>query len=136
FWVCAALGAVWVAIWRPWYRNSPAEHPSISRAEREEIGGGAAVGPGHSIPLALFRSRQLWLVMLMYSCYGWGSYFYLSWLHTYLVKGLGLTEMEMGVFSTLPFILGAGANLAGGWLSDRMVRSFGLRNGRRVGGVI
>ncbi len=136
FWIFGAAGAVWVAIWTPWYRNSPAEHPSISRAELDEIGAGARYGAHHGIPWGvLFRSRQLWLIMLMYSFYGWGSYFYLSWLHTYLVKGRGLTETEMGVFSTLPFILGASANLIGGWLGDRLVRRYGLRNGRRFLGA-
>ena len=74
--------------------------------------------------------------MLMYQFYGWGSYFYLSWLHTYLVNGRGLTEREMGMFSTLPFILGAGANLLGGWLSDRLVRKMGLRRGRSLLGSV
>ena len=52
----------------------------------------AAVADGHRrIPWgALFRSRSLWRVMAMYGTYGWGGYFYLSWLHTYLVKGRGL----------------------------------------------
>jgi predicted MFS family arabinose efflux permease len=67
----------------------------------------------------------------MYGTYGWGGYFYLSWLHTYLVKGRGFSESEMGLFSTFPFVLGACANIAGGWLSDALVRRFGLRDGRR-----
>jgi MFS family permease len=74
--------------------------------------------------------------MLMYQFYGWGSYFYLSWLHTYLVNGRGLTEQEMGLLSTLPFILGACANLVGGWTSDRLSRRIGLRNGRRLIGAL
>jgi MFS family permease len=82
----------------------------------------------------LARSHQLWRVMLMYSFYGWGSYFYLSWLHTYLVKGRGLTERQMGVFSTLPFILGAAANVAGGFLGDHLSKKYGLKTGRRVVG--
>jgi MFS family permease len=73
--------------------------------------------------------------MLMYHTYCWGSYFYLSWLHTYLQKGRGLTEGEMAVFSTLPFIAGACGNLFGGWLSDRLVRSHGVKLGRRIIGT-
>lgn len=135
FWIFGAAGLLWVLLWRPWYRNSPAEHSGISAKELAEIGGGRQ--PGHAaIPWGtLFRSRQLWLVMLMYQFYGWGSYFYLSWLHTYLVKGRGLTEAEMGIFSTLPFILGAAANLFGGWLSDALCRRYGIRNGRRAVGT-
>src|SRR5262249_48632574 len=72
---------------------------------------------------------------LMYHTYCWGSYFYLSWLHTYLQKGRGLTEGEMAVFSTLPFLAGACGNLFGGWLSDRLVKSHGVKLGRRIVGT-
>src|ERR1044072_2095828 len=101
FWILGAIGGVWAAVWLAWYRD-PVR--------------GADAGHTNVPSTTLFRSRQLWRVMLMYSLYGWGSYFYLSWLHTYLVKGRGLTEKEMGIFSTLPCVLGAGANLAGGFL--------------------
>jgi MFS family permease len=36
----------------------------------------------------------------------------------------------MGIFSALPFVLGAAGNLAGGFVSDAAVRRFGLRYGR------
>jgi nitrate/nitrite transporter NarK len=136
FWIFGGIGILWAMCWMPWYRNSPAEHPGITKRELEEIGGGSSRASHAGLPWGtLFRSRQIWLVMLMYQFYGWGSYFYLSWLHTYLVKGRGLTEQEMGIFSTLPFILGAGANLTGGWLSDKLCRKYGLRNGRRLVGA-
>ncbi len=132
FWVFGAVGIVWAAIWTPWYRNSPVEKPGVTAEELAEIGD-AGRAPHSGFPWGkLFRAKQLWLVMFMYYCYVWGAYFYLSWLHTYLVKGRGLSETEMGVFSTLPFLLGAGANLLGGYLSDRFAKRFGLRQGRRL----
>src|SRR5260370_1972560 len=117
FWILGAIGIAWAATWRTCYRDPP-QNPHA----------GHAGVPGKK----LFRSRQLWRIMLMYSLYGCGSYVYFSWLHTYLVKGRGLTEKEMGIFSTLPFILGACSNLAGGFLSHHLARRWGLRNGRRV----
>ena len=59
--------------------------------------------------------------MAMYWCYVWGSMFYLSWFPTYLVKGRGFSQNEMAVFASLPFVLGAIGNLAGGVLSDKLV---------------
>src|SRR5205085_1299918 len=70
----------------------------------------------------------------MYGCYAWGSWFYFSWLHTWLVKGRGFTESEMAIFSALPFVLGALANLAGGFVSDAAVLRFGVRRGRVIVG--
>ena len=127
------IGLVWAAAWFWWYRNRPSHQPGITAPELQEIGSGREAPSHAAIPWGqLARARQLWIVMLMYSFYGWGSYFYLSWLHTYLVKGRGLSEREMGIFSTLPFILGAAANIVGGFLSDRVAGRYGLKRGRRL----
>ena len=83
----------------------------------------------------MLHSSNFWTILLMYHTYCWGSYFYLSWLHTYLQKGRGFSEEEMKIFSTLPFIVGACANLCGGILSDFLVRRHGLRLGRRTVGA-
>jgi MFS family permease len=60
--------------------------------------------------------------------------FFQAWLQTYLVKGRGFTAAAL-VFSTLPYIVGACANLIGGIASDRLVHKFGLIMGRRIVGV-
>lgn len=137
FWLLGAAGVIWAVWWFRWYRNTPAEDPRVTAEERREVAASSEHVREAKVPWAmLFRSPLLWRMMLMYWCYGWGAYFYLSWLHTYLVKGKGLTEAEMGLFSTLPFVLGAFANLAGGWLSDRLALQLGLRNGRRLLGSV
>jgi len=133
FWIIGSLGFFWVAAWWTWYRNSPAEDPDASDAERAEVAPPAQ--SGHSIPWRLLAtSKQLWLITLMYSFYVWGTYFYFSWLPVYLLKGRGFTETEMGQFGALPFFMGACGNLCGGALSDALVRRCGLRNGRRFVG--
>jgi MFS transporter, ACS family, glucarate transporter len=134
FWILGAAGGVWVLLWRPGYHNWPSEDKRVGAGELAEIG--QPTPAQHRIPWGtLFRSRNLWLVIGMYSTYGWGGYFYLSWLHTYLMNGRGLTEREMGLFSSLPFALGTAANLLGGWLSDHLSSRYGLRNGRRLLGT-
>ena len=135
FWIFGGVGAVWAIIWYVWYRNYPSLQPGITKRELEEIGPGSKLPSHTGMPWGkLARARRLWIVMLMFSFYDWGSYFYLSWLHTYLVKGRGLTEREMGLFSTLPFILGAAANIGGGILGDHLTKRYGLKRGRRVMG--
>ena len=130
------IGIVWAVIWYWWYRDHPYEKEGVSKQEFEEIGGETAKSAHVGLPWGIaLRRWNLWKIMLMYHTYCWGSYFYLSWLHTYLQKGRGLTEGEMALFSTLPFIVGAGGNLFGGWLSDRLVKQRGLKFGRRVVGT-
>jgi MFS family permease len=135
FWIFGAVGVVWAALWYRYYRDEPAQHPGVTPEELKEVGAGTG-GSGHQgVPWGrLFRAPQLWLIMVMYSFYVWGSTFYLTWLHTYLVKGRGFDEDEMKSYSTLPFILGALANPLGGFLSDWLSRRLGLKVGRRLMG--
>jgi MFS transporter, ACS family, glucarate transporter len=122
FFIFGAVGIIWCVIWWSWYRDNPAGE---QRTTRE-----------HNVPWGLiFRSRQVWIIIAMYGCYAWGSWFYFSWLHTWLVKGRGFSEGEMAIFSALPFLLGAAANLAGGFVSDAAVRRLGVRRGRVVVGA-
>lgn len=130
------IGLVWAVIWYWWYRDNPAEKPGVSKQELEEVGESSPRAAHRGLPWGVaLRDWNLWKIMLMYHTYCWGSYFYLSWLHTYLQKGRGLTEGEMATFSTLPFIVGAFGNLLGGSLSDWLVKRRGLKFGRRAVGA-
>ncbi len=134
FWAFGVIGIAWAVVWYTWYRDYPAEKRGVSPHELDEIGGGLRAAH-RALPWGrALRSWNLWKIMLMYHTYCWGSYFYLSWLHTYLQKGRGFQEGEMAIFSTLPFIVGACANLFGGFLSDVLVRRWGLKWGRRIVG--
>ncbi len=66
----------------------------------------------------------------MYFAFGYGLYFYFTWLPTYLITVLGFSEFSGGLFAALPFLLAGVADLAGGLLTDRISRSRGLRAGR------
>jgi ACS family glucarate transporter-like MFS transporter len=52
-----------------------------------------------------------------------------------LVKGRGFTEGDL-LLSTAPGLLGACGNVGGGFVSDALVRRFGLKWGRRSVGLI
>src|SRR4051794_20227051 len=130
FYVFGVVGLIWCVLWHSWYRDHAAEKEGITRGELDEIGGGAPVSHV-SLPWGeALRNWNLWKIMLMYHTYCWGSYFYLSWLHTYLQKGRGFSEGEMKVYSMLPFLAGACGNLFGGSVSDLLVKRFGLKMGR------
>jgi MFS family permease len=83
----------------------------------------------------LLASPNLWWIMAMYFLYCWTSFFYLSWLHTFLEKARGYSKEDLVALSWLPFVCGGVANLLGGLASDRLVRRVGLRWGRRWIGV-
>jgi ACS family glucarate transporter-like MFS transporter len=119
FWIFGLVGIVWAVVWFVSYRDLPVPEGQV-----------------HSrVPWrAMFSSPRLWLIMSMYWCYVWGSFFYLSWFHTYLVKGRGFSESDMAKYAPLPFVLGAMGNVFGGWLSDSLTRRYGSRVGRTLFG--
>lgn len=126
----SGLGLVWASLWRAWFHDRPADQPGIDAAELEEIGATSPRTHAGGMWSGLFRSRQTWLLMAMYWCYVWGSWFYFSWFPTFLVRGAGFTEKQMGLLSALPFLLGCCGNLAGGFLSDRLAGRYGLKVAR------
>ncbi|MGI8989609.1 MAG: MFS transporter [Bryobacteraceae bacterium] len=127
FAILGAAGLLWVLCWNLLYRDAPdvARHvaPDVARAARLSVPWGE-----------LARSSQLRLILAMYFCQAFGSWFYFGWFPVYLVKGAGFTEAQMGIFSALPFLLGATGSLAGGFLSDLLALRLGLKNGRRLMG--
>lgn len=132
FLVFGLTGVVWAIAWHAWYRDRPEDHPAISPAEVAWIQqDGSAAGRHVPTPWrALFRSRNLYAICAMYFAFGYGLYFYFTWLPTYLIKVLGFSPLAGGVFAALPFLLAGLADLGGGWLTDRLSRRYGLRVGR------
>ena len=136
FYMFGALGVVWAVIWYYWYRDYPEQKSGVNAAEVRIIREGAPAPAAHgSTPWGvLLSSANLWAVTAMYFTYGYGVQFYFSWLPTYLIKELGITNFA--AYASLPFFLGAIANALGGWSSDALVRRLGLKWGRRSVGLI
>ena len=129
-----ATGIVWAVAWYRWFRNSPAEHPAASAEEiawiqqdtHRSFDDAARGTPWR----ALLGSRNLYAICAMYFAFGYGLYFYFTWLPTYLIKVLGFSLFGGGAFAALPFLLAGIADVTGGWLTDFLSRTRGLRIGR------
>jgi sugar phosphate permease len=130
FYALGSLGVFWSAVWYWWFRDSPAEQAAVSPEERQKIGAPLVRSAGRVRFSQLVRNGNFLRLLLMYHTYCWGAYFYLSWLHTYLELGRGLTENQMEVASALPSWAGLAGLLAGGYFSDRLARRHSLRFAR------
>lgn len=135
FFVFGFLGIIWGSVWFWWFRDQPAEMPGVSKSERLEISEGEPPHAHAGTPWALLlRSRGLWQITAIMCCYVYSLSFFQSWLQTYLVRGRGFSEHAL-IWSSLTYVVGAVANILGGFTSDLMVHRFGLRNGRRMVGI-
>lgn len=139
FAVFGLVGLVWTALFWRWYRDDPAEHPSVNEAELNYIQSGqpADQAPPAHIPWGLlFHSRNLWALFGMYFCSAYGFFFFVTWLPTYLVQEHGLSLAQSGLYSALPLGVGAVACLVGGTFSDWLVVKIqSVRWGRRLIGI-
>jgi sugar phosphate permease len=134
FYLFGLIGVVWALAWFWWFRDTPAEMPGVSLEERSEIE--PFVPSRHGLPWTIaIRSGNLLSVMTMVLMVGWSMSFFQSWLGTYLVRGRGFTETGL-LLASLPFIVGAAANVVGGFVGDMLVVRLGLRWGRRSIGLV
>ncbi|MBI1762076.1 MAG: MFS transporter [Acidobacteria bacterium] len=129
------LGAAWAVVWYRWFRNKPEEHPAVNAAEVALIRGGATdaktTPQAHHVPWrALFTSRNMATICGMYFAYAYSLYFYLTWLPTYLIKARGFPADNAKWYAALPWVLSIGTFWFGGWLTDRLARTHGLKIAR------
>ena len=132
FAILGLIGLTWAIAWRSWFHDRPADQPGIGAEEVAEIGGDDAGGHAGTPWRRLLGLPQLWLIALAYCFYAFGSWFFFNWFPTWLVKGAGFTVAEMGLYGSIPFLLGVVANLAGGVLCDRLAARIGIRNAYRL----
>ncbi|MBJ6123438.1 MFS transporter [Sphingomonas mollis] len=132
FAILGLIGLTWAIAWRSRFHDRPADHPGIGADEVADIGGDEAGGHAGTPWRRLLGLPQLWLIALAYCFYAFGSWFFFNWFPTWLVKGAGFSVAEMGLYGSIPFLLGVVANLAGGVLCDRLAARIGIRNAYRL----
>jgi MFS transporter, ACS family, hexuronate transporter len=134
FFIVGLMAAAWVVVWLLVYR-SPAEHPKISDAEREQIleGREAHLTVRERRPLSkLVRERNVWGLALprLLADPTWGTLTF--WLPLYLTTTRGFDLKQIAMFAWLPFVAADFGCMAGptvaAWLHRRGV---GLINARR-----
>jgi ACS family glucarate transporter-like MFS transporter len=142
FWLFGILGFVWCLLFAAWFRNRPEENPNVNDAELELIRAGRRdrESPPGRVPWTRFlRSGNLWCLCLMYFCGAYGWYFNITYLPTFLEEQYGVDRKSLvgAIYKGGPLWMGAIACLAGGWLTDWLVRRTGSRKwGRRTWGIL
>jgi MFS family permease len=123
------VGALWCVAWRRWFRDLPEEHPAVNEAELKLIRADRddqEPEQSHRIPWkTLLTSANLAFICLMYFAYGYGLYFYITWLPTYLLEARGLSVSSTRWLAAAPWVVSALAFWIGGWATDWLARRTG-----------
>jgi len=79
FWVMGGVSLIWSAAWVWYFRDNPADHPSITSSELATLPHQAkgTKRPKERVPIARLVSRML-PVTVVYFCYGWTLWFFLA----------------------------------------------------------
>lgn len=129
FAITGALGLVWCVVWVVVFKNSPADHRRVSASELAYIRADEEAPRQNGAALAdvpwyrLFAHRNIWAMCIGFFMINYNSYFFITWLPTYLVKERGMSMMEMGFMASLPLILSMVVEIFAGWASDRVYAS-------------
>jgi sugar phosphate permease len=134
FVIFGTLGVVWSIFWWSWFRDDPGQHPEMSAEELELIREGRSTVKSELSFGKLLNLNLLW-ICLMYFCYGYCLYFYLTWLPTYLQQARGFSPAITNTVHTLVLLSAAATSVLGGRLTDILSKRFGLRTGRAIGAV-
>jgi MFS transporter, ACS family, glucarate transporter len=125
-----------VAIWAWYGRDSPREHPSVSREELAELEAAPMPPIDTQISLArvsaILRDRSIAALTASYICMNYVFYLLSTWSFLYLIQERHFAVIEGGVLASLPPIGAAVGAGVGGSITDALCRRFGITQGFRL----
>ena len=141
FYVTGAIGLVWVVIWVA-FVSTPERTRWLSDAERNKILAerhvtqtGMAAGPAVGY-FGLLLSPSMWGLAISQGCAVYSLYLYLSWLPDYLQTERHVSMVHSGLFTSVPFLVGAVVIVVVNWFGDVLLSPDALRSGKRRNIVI
>ncbi|MFI5021116.1 MAG: MFS transporter [Alphaproteobacteria bacterium] len=123
FVVLGIVSILWVLAWGWYFRDDPRAHKGISAAEVAELqpyrsGSGAAA---EAVPWRRLVPRMI-PTTIVYFCYGWTLWLYLTWLPTFFREGYHLDLKNTAFFSFGVLAAGVVGDTLGGVISDGLLR--------------
>jgi ACS family glucarate transporter-like MFS transporter len=119
FFACALISFIWVALWAATFIEHPQEHPRVSAQE-------LALLPAHAprteaVPWVPLIKRML-PVSIVYFCYGWTLWLFLSWVPQYFLHSQNLDLRRSALFASSVFFAGVLGDSLGGLLTDWLLK--------------
>ncbi|HEX3914085.1 MAG TPA: MFS transporter [Steroidobacteraceae bacterium] len=121
FFVCALISFAWVILWALTFTEYPKDHPRISREELAELPP-PATQTAIPVPWRRLIGRMA-PVTVVYFCYGWTLWLYLSWIPQYFMHSQHLDLKHSALFSFSVFFAGVVGDTLGGVITDRLLKS-------------
>jgi MFS transporter, ACS family, glucarate transporter len=121
FFVCALLSFAWVALWAVTFTEYPKDHPRATALELNRLPPPRAE-PSKAVPWSRLIARMA-PVTIVYFCYGWTLWLYLSWIPQYFLHSQHLDLKQSALFASSVFFAGVIGDTLGGIVTDRLLKS-------------
>jgi sugar phosphate permease len=127
FVVLGCVSLVWVAWWAWYFRDNPADHPAITQEELRALPPYGHFKDRPKVPWGpLFR--RMMPVTIVYFCYGWVLWLFLSWIPQYFLHSYNLDLKKSAIFASGVFLAGVVGDTLGGIVSDHLLHKTGNLN--------
>lgn len=122
FYICAGISFVWVGLWAVVFTERPTDHPRITPAELDTLPKPKAKGT--PVPWRRLFKRMA-PVTIVYFCYGWTLWLFLSWIPQYFLHSYDLNLKKSALFASSVFFAGVIGDTLGGWVTDKIFERTG-----------
>jgi MFS family permease len=121
FLVMGVVSLGWTLIWALYFRDNPREHPAITTTEVERLPSFRTREQRRREPVPWGRlTRRMLPVTIVYFCYGWTLWLYLSWIPQYFAHSYKLNLRDSAMFAAGVFFGGVVGDTLGGVVTDRV----------------
>lgn len=130
FYATGAFSLLWVIVWSLTFTEHPKDHPRITQEELRLLP--APVARPADLPWGRLFVRML-PVTIVYFCYGWTLWLFLSWIPQYFLHSFSLDLKKSALFASSVFLSGVIGDTLGGVVTDRILVATGsLKTARSV----
>lgn len=135
FMMTGSLGFVWVILWLKFFRV-PAECKWLPEKERNYIfaqtdSQAKPVPPPKGALVRMIGRKTMWGLFLTQGCCAYTMLLFLFWLPSYLVQSRHMSLVKAGWFTSIPYVVAVGLGLLIGKLSDALLSTEAVRQGKR-----
>ena len=126
FYVTGCFSLVWVVFWFLLVADTPADHPRISKEEKEYIE--TSIGQSSTLDRKnlvtpwrdILTSVPVWAIVIGHTASNWGNYTLNQQLPTYLSNVLRYSLSFNGLLASLCYLIQWMVCLLGSWITDKI----------------
>jgi MFS family permease len=130
FIVLGVLSLIWAIVWGWYFRDNPRDHAKITPMEVDILPAFVGVKETPAVPWLPLIKRML-PVTLVYFCYGWTLWLFLTWIPQYFLHNYHMNLKNSAVFASGVFFAGVVGDTLGGRITDWLLTRTGSRTKAR-----